>query len=85
MEVSSQLHASAALSPGERALGTDCIGDWVGPKAGLDTEAKKKLFLMWIEGPWKPTKNQSKNRFRDSSHGPEASSYHFREAQPSSD
>jgi hypothetical protein len=32
MEFSGQLHAQAALSPGERALGTHCIGDWMGPE-----------------------------------------------------
>jgi len=33
--VGGQRHASAALPPGKR-LRTHCIGDWVGPKAGLD-------------------------------------------------
>jgi hypothetical protein len=31
MEVSGQLHTLAALTPG-----TQCIGGWVGPRAGLD-------------------------------------------------
>jgi hypothetical protein len=35
MEVSGQLHASAALPPG-KATGTHWIGGWVGPRAGLD-------------------------------------------------
>jgi hypothetical protein len=30
-----QRHASAALTPVKRP-GTHCIGDWVGPRAGLD-------------------------------------------------
>jgi hypothetical protein len=30
-----QLHAPAALPPGNRP-GTHCIGGWVGPRAGLD-------------------------------------------------
>jgi hypothetical protein len=36
MEVSGLLHVSAALSLGERALGTHLIGSWVGPNVGLD-------------------------------------------------
>jgi hypothetical protein len=35
MGVSGQLHAPAALSPGNRP-GTHFIGGWVGPRAGLD-------------------------------------------------
>jgi hypothetical protein len=31
-------------SPGERAPGTHYTGGWVGPKAGLDTEAKGKIL-----------------------------------------
>jgi hypothetical protein len=45
MEVSGQLHASAALAPRKRASGTHCIGDWVGPipvqklsNLGIDTK-----------------------------------------------
>jgi hypothetical protein len=37
MEVSSQLHAPAALTPGKEPSGTHWIGVWVGPRAGLDT------------------------------------------------
>jgi hypothetical protein len=33
--VGGQLHAPAALPPGNRP-GTHCIGGWVGPRAGLD-------------------------------------------------
>jgi hypothetical protein len=36
LEVSGQLHALAALPPGERAPGTHWIRGWVGPRAGLD-------------------------------------------------
>jgi hypothetical protein len=40
MGVSGQRHAPRPrFSPGERALGTHWTGDWVGPRAGLDTEA----------------------------------------------
>jgi hypothetical protein len=36
LEVSGQLHAPAALTPGERAPGTHCIRGWVDHRAGLD-------------------------------------------------
>jgi hypothetical protein len=35
-EVSCQLHAPAALPPGERSAGTNSSGGWVDPRAGLD-------------------------------------------------
>jgi hypothetical protein len=41
MEVSGQLHASAALPPGERAPGTHWTGGRVGPTAALQAEAKR--------------------------------------------
>jgi hypothetical protein len=34
----------SALPPGERTPGTHCTGDWVGPRAGLDTEARGKIL-----------------------------------------
>jgi hypothetical protein len=34
MGVGGQLHAPAALPPG--MTGTQCTGDWVGPRAGLE-------------------------------------------------
>jgi hypothetical protein len=40
MGVSGQRHAPAALNHGERTPGTHYTGGWVGPRAGLDTEAK---------------------------------------------
>jgi hypothetical protein len=43
MEESGQLHAQAALTPGERAPDTHCIGDWVGPRVGLDAVEKRNL------------------------------------------
>jgi hypothetical protein len=53
MEVSGQLHASAALPPRKEPLIPIWIGGWVGPRAVLDavvkTEAVKvkvKLLLM---------------------------------------
>jgi hypothetical protein len=33
-----------ALTPGERTPGTHCTGRWVGPRAGLDTEAIGKIL-----------------------------------------
>jgi hypothetical protein len=44
MAVSGQRHAPAALYPWERTQGTHWIGGWVGLRAGLDTEAKRKSF-----------------------------------------
>jgi hypothetical protein len=32
-----------AFTPGERTAGTHCTGGWVGPRAGLDTEARGKI------------------------------------------
>jgi hypothetical protein len=45
MGVSSQRHTLAALYPRERTPGTHCTGGWVGPSAGLDTEARGKILL----------------------------------------
>jgi hypothetical protein len=42
--VSGQRYASAAVYPGKMAPGTHWIGGWVGPRAGLDTEARGKIF-----------------------------------------
>jgi hypothetical protein len=42
MELSVQLHASAALPPGKNH-GLDCVGGYVGPRAGLDVSEKKCL------------------------------------------
>jgi hypothetical protein len=45
MEVSGQLHASAALPPpsGETVPGIHCIGGWLDPRAGLDLMEKKEV------------------------------------------
>jgi hypothetical protein len=32
------------FNPGERTPGTHCTGGWVGPRAGLDTEARGKIL-----------------------------------------
>jgi hypothetical protein len=35
-----------AFTPGERTPDTHCTGDWVGPRAGLDTEARGKILCL---------------------------------------
>jgi hypothetical protein len=32
------------FTPGERTPGIHCTGGWVGPRAGLDTEARGKIL-----------------------------------------
>jgi hypothetical protein len=44
--VSDRRHAPVALYPGERTPGTHCTGGWVGRRAGLDTEARGKMFCL---------------------------------------
>jgi hypothetical protein len=44
--MSGQLHAPAALPPGERAPGTHWIGGWVDPRADLDDVEKKKFLAL---------------------------------------
>jgi len=34
------------FTPGERTPGTHCTGGWVGPRAGLDTEARGKIRCL---------------------------------------
>jgi hypothetical protein len=47
MEVSGgQHHAPAALYPRGNDPGTHCTGGWVGPRAGLNTEASGKFFRL---------------------------------------
>jgi hypothetical protein len=43
MEVSGELHAPAALAPGEDQPGTHWIGGWVGNRASPDTVVKRKI------------------------------------------
>jgi hypothetical protein len=51
---------SRALAPGKETSGTHCTGRWVGPRAGLDTEAKGKnpfasardqISIAWSSSP----------------------------------
>jgi hypothetical protein len=44
--VSAQHHAPATLPLDERVLGIHWIGDWVGPRAGLDDAEKIKFFTL---------------------------------------
>jgi hypothetical protein len=44
LDVSSQRHARAALYPRERTASTHCTGGFMGPGAGLDTEARGKAL-----------------------------------------
>jgi hypothetical protein len=46
MGVSGQRHAPAALYPQERTPDTHWTGGWVGPRAGLDTEASGKTVCL---------------------------------------
>jgi hypothetical protein len=63
MGVSGQRRAPAALYPAERIPGTRCTGGWVGPRAGLDTEARGKIVspLQGIEprSPGRPVRTQT--------------------------
>jgi hypothetical protein len=46
----SELSASRpgrAFIPGERTPGIHCTGDWVGPRAGLDTEDRGKVLCLY--------------------------------------
>jgi hypothetical protein len=43
MEVSGELHAPAALPPGETAPGTHWIGSWVSPRDVLDAVVNRKM------------------------------------------
>jgi hypothetical protein len=67
MEVSGQLHAPAALLPGERSLSIRWIEGWVGPRAGLDDVEKRKFLTvqgleLWPLG--RPAHRQSPYRLR---------------------
>jgi hypothetical protein len=44
-----------AFTPGERTPGTLCTGGWVGPRAGLDAEARgKSSRLCRVSNPYRP-------------------------------
>jgi hypothetical protein len=56
MEVSGYLHAPAALPHPGKYSGTDWIGGWMGPEAGLDALKKIKISccLVGIRTPDRP-------------------------------
>jgi hypothetical protein len=61
MGVSSQHHAPAALTPGERDPGTHYIGGWVGPRAGLDAEVRGKILCLCRgSNPGRPVRSQTR-------------------------
>jgi len=41
--VSGELHAPPALSPEKESPGIHWVGDWMGPRVGLDAVAKRKI------------------------------------------
>ena len=53
MGMGGQRHASAALPPGDRP-GNHCIGDWVGPRVGVDDYGKSRPHRDSIPGPSNP-------------------------------
>jgi hypothetical protein len=60
------------FSPGKRTPGTHCTGGWVGPRAGLDTEARGKILspLQGIEprSPGRPPHSQTLYLLRNPAH-----------------
>jgi hypothetical protein len=50
----------SASRPGERTHGSHWVGDWVGPRAGLDVEAKREIVcLCQTSNPGRPARSQS--------------------------
>jgi hypothetical protein len=60
------------FSPGEKTPGTHCTGGWVGPRAGLDTEARGKILspLPGIDprSPGRPARSQTLYWLRYAAH-----------------
>jgi hypothetical protein len=47
------------FTPGERTPGTHWIGDWVGPGAGLDAGARRKILCLCRgSNPDRPARSQ---------------------------
>jgi hypothetical protein len=59
MEVSGQLQDPAALSAGERVLGTHWIGGWVVRRVCLDAVEKRKIFKCLESYPGRPASSPS--------------------------
>jgi hypothetical protein len=51
---------SPRFTPGERTPGTHCIGGWVGPRAGLDAGAGRRIL---------DSNNNNKNNNNNKDHG----------------
>jgi hypothetical protein len=67
MEVSGQLHASAALPPGKGVAGTSWIGGWVGSRAVLKAVKKRKIPSLHRESnPRTPVVQSVASRYSDS-------------------
>jgi hypothetical protein len=47
MGVSGQRHAPTTLYPVQRSPGTQWIGGWVGPRAGLDTGVGGRILFLF--------------------------------------
>jgi hypothetical protein len=60
MEVSGQLQALAALTPGESVPGTQWTKDWVGPRASLNALKKK---ISWHAGNRTPVVQAVAHRY----------------------
>jgi hypothetical protein len=55
-----------ALPPGERTPGTHYTGGWVGPRAGLDAGARRKILcLCWGSNPSRPVRSQTIKHYTD--------------------
>jgi hypothetical protein len=51
------------FTPGERTPCTHCTGSWVGPRAGLDTDVRRKILLplpdIELQLPGRPVRSQT--------------------------
>jgi hypothetical protein len=60
MGVSGQHHAPAALYPRGKDLRYQCTGGWVGPRAGLDAGARRKILCPCRgSNPDRPARSQT--------------------------
>jgi hypothetical protein len=60
MGVSGQRHAPAALYPRGKDPRYPLAGGWVGPRAGLDAEARGKILCLYRgSNPGRPVRSQT--------------------------